>query len=80
MKYESSKLHRYTANSEIQTLAKSSLQPRGLLGAVTSLTTDDEGSVIKSVGTHKAPEPFAGFISTRSMLQGALTVSFTAVL
>lgn len=74
------KLHRQTPNSENQALAKSSLQPRGLFGPVTSLTTDDESSVIKSVGMHKAPEAFAGFICIRSMLRGALTASFATVL
>lgn len=43
-----------------QILAKSSLQPRCLLGAVTPLTTDDESTVIKSVGIHKAPETSTG--------------------
>lgn len=70
---------KYTSNSENKILAKISLHPKGLLGAVTSLTTDGEGSVIKSVGMHKAPEDFAGFISIRSILQGALTVSFKRV-
>lgn len=43
-----------------QILAKSSLQPRCLLGAVTPLTTDDESTVIKSVGIHKAPVTSTG--------------------
>lgn len=41
-------------------LAKSSLQPRRLLGAVTPLTTDDESTVIKSVGIYKALETSTG--------------------
>lgn len=43
-----------------QILAKSSLQPRCLLGAVTPLTTDDESTVIKSVGIYEAPETSTG--------------------
>lgn len=41
-------------------LAESSLQPRCLLGAVTPLTTDDESTVIKSVGIYKALETSTG--------------------
>lgn len=70
-------MHRQTLNSENQTLAKTLLQPRVLLGAVTALTTEDVSSVIESVDTHKAPEAFAGFIQIRFMPQGALTASFT---
>lgn len=66
-------LQRYTPNSENQLLAKSSLQPRGLLGAVSSSTAADEGNIIKSIGIHKTPEPFAGLICIRSMLWGRLT-------
>lgn len=79
-KYRNSKVHEQIPNSENQILAKSSLQPRSLLGPVTTLTTDDEGNVIKSVGMYKAPEALADVTSIRSMPQGALTVSFTPVL